>query len=136
MSGNRDTITITQEEYNRLTNKVNFSNQEQAIGTWTNGKTLYRQLYTGSIPVPETSFSEVTSVIGNLPNKAIAVDYNAKWKSSDLNLADLPFVGASNNSGNVFRLDAQIVDGKVSVRNGNIDWSGTAYVWVCYYYND
>ena len=48
ISGSRDTVTITQEEYNKLKNANTYSEDEIEIGTWINGKKIYRKTITGS----------------------------------------------------------------------------------------
>ena len=44
VSGNRETITIPVEEYNRLKNHINYSTEEQCIGTWIDGLPLYEKV--------------------------------------------------------------------------------------------
>lgn len=43
--GNRDNITIDKEEYNRIKNINNYKNEEQVIGTWIDGKPIYRKIF-------------------------------------------------------------------------------------------
>ena len=44
ISGSRDTVTISKEEYENLKNANNYSNEETKVGTWINGKTIYRKI--------------------------------------------------------------------------------------------
>ena len=41
---NRETVTIPKDEYDKLKNANNYTNDEIEIGTWTNGKTIYRKI--------------------------------------------------------------------------------------------
>ena len=54
VDGNRGTVTISQEEYNRLlksSNSNNYSRNEQVIGTWIDGKILYQKsIEFGALP--------------------------------------------------------------------------------------
>ena len=65
ISGSRDTVTITQEEYNKLKNANTYSEDEIEIGTWINGKKIYRKTITGStLPANGTTLiSNVDSVV-------------------------------------------------------------------------
>lgn len=65
ISGSRDTVTITQEEYNKLKNANTYSEDEIEIGTWINGKKIYRKTITGStLPSNGTTLiSNVDSVV-------------------------------------------------------------------------
>ena len=65
ISGSRDTITITQEEYNKLKSANTYSEDEIEIGTWINGKKIYRKTITGStLPANGTTLiSNVDSVV-------------------------------------------------------------------------
>ena len=65
ISGSRDTITITQEEYNKLKSANTYSEDEIEIGTWINGKKIYRKTITGStLPTNGTTLiSNVDSVV-------------------------------------------------------------------------
>lgn len=42
--GSRDTITISKDEYDGLKNSNTYSNDELKIGTWIDGKPLYRKV--------------------------------------------------------------------------------------------
>lgn len=46
MPKNSDMVTITKEEYESLKNNVNYSEEEQVIGTWMDGKPIYRKIFT------------------------------------------------------------------------------------------
>lgn len=46
MPKNSDMVTISKEEYERLKNNVNYSEEEQVIGTWIDGKPIYRKIFT------------------------------------------------------------------------------------------
>ena len=43
IGGSRDIITISKDEYNTLQNLNKYSEEEKIIGTWTNGKKIYRK---------------------------------------------------------------------------------------------
>lgn len=48
----RETVTISQEEYNRLltsSNANNYSTEEKEIGTWLDGKKLYQKSFTNIV---------------------------------------------------------------------------------------
>ena len=47
--GSRDTVTISKEEYENLKNLNNYSEEETKIGTWTNGKPIYRKNITVNV---------------------------------------------------------------------------------------
>lgn len=49
VSSDRETVEIDKEEYNKLKNANNYSSDEIEIGTWTDGKKVYRKVYTGSV---------------------------------------------------------------------------------------
>ena len=38
------TVTISEDEYNMLKNNASYSTTEQKVGTWINGKTIYRKV--------------------------------------------------------------------------------------------
>jgi len=128
VNSSRDTITITKEEYNHLTNKVNFSNEEQAIGTWTNGKTLYRKIFTGNIPTATTNGTAVTNTIGNLGDAVVVK------MESDLHINGQIFESPHISSN--YRALAYIKNNNVMLQNEITSWSGTATVWVYYYYEN
>lgn len=44
ISGSRDTITLSKEEYERFKNSSTYSEEEKIIGTWIDGKPLYRKI--------------------------------------------------------------------------------------------
>lgn len=43
VGGNRDTVTIPKEEYDIFKNANSFSTTEKVVGTWINGKPIYRK---------------------------------------------------------------------------------------------
>lgn len=44
VTGSRDTVTISKEEYNDLKNANIYSSSETRVGTWIDGKPLYRKV--------------------------------------------------------------------------------------------
>lgn len=40
MGSSRETITISKDEYEQLENNSKYSEEEQRIGTWINGKNI------------------------------------------------------------------------------------------------
>ena len=55
----RDTVTISKDEYDKLKNSTSYSEEEESIGTWSDGKTLYRKVVT-------VNASFTNSLTGNL----------------------------------------------------------------------
>ena len=43
VNGSRDTVTISKEEYEKIKNTNIYSEDEIKIGTWTDGKTIYKK---------------------------------------------------------------------------------------------
>lgn len=78
-NNNDGTVTLTQDQYNSILSRLtalennsnntntneNYSTEEQVIGTWINGKPIYRQIFTGtSLPAHGTTLiSNVDEVI-------------------------------------------------------------------------
>ncbi len=59
----RETVTISKEEYDILKNANTYSEEETKIGTWTNGKTIYRKI----IELPKLNRGTDT-IIGTIEN--------------------------------------------------------------------
>ena len=80
--GNRDTITINKEEYEQLKNNFKYSEEEKIIGTWVNGKPLYRKVFLLSNPIayPANAWSNMFDVssynIEKLINSSILCTQN------------------------------------------------------------
>lgn len=56
---------------NEVNNKFNYSTEEQVIGTWTNGKPIYRKVVTGTVPKSDY-YPTVATGITNL-DKVISI---------------------------------------------------------------
>ena len=62
INNNRETVTISKEEYDRLKNANTYTTNEVAIGTWIDGKTIYRKIIEIPSGVPT---SGVVNTVGD-----------------------------------------------------------------------
>lgn len=75
-------------------NKVNYSTEEQRIGTWIDGKPLYRIVYNfGTLP----STNEVKSYVTNISANTINIVRCEGFAISGKATLPLPYAGQSNN---------------------------------------
>ena len=44
VTGNRETVTLTKEEYQLFKNQTAYSTDEKVVGTWVDGKPIYRKV--------------------------------------------------------------------------------------------
>lgn len=58
VSASRDTVTISKEEYNKLKNANTYSEDEIEIGTWIDGRKIYRKVLKGTVVNGAVAFSE------------------------------------------------------------------------------
>ena len=66
----RDTVTISKEEYEELKNANSYSKEETKIGTWIDGKPIYRKV----VPVVITG-----TTAHNIDNLDTLVNYDLMW---------------------------------------------------------
>lgn len=94
---NNDTIVIPKDEYTMLTNNANYSVKEQIIGTWIDGKKLYRNIITQDTLVKGTS----TSIdISNLNvDTAVRVNLCCKYGTENVTFYGGPTNTASYSVG-------------------------------------
>ena len=133
------TVTLTQSQYDSILNRLatlennsnntsvneNYSTEEQVIGTWIDGKTLYKKTYTGSLTIPN-----------NTTEKTYTYDENISSLNIDTFMSDVSYFG--NGVGmNCFgspRVLLQIVkDGNFyyyQAASSNTDWK---YIINIYY---
>ena len=71
VAGNgRDTVTISKEEYEKLKNANNYSTEEKIVGTWIDGKNIYKKI----VPVVITG-----NTAHNIDNLDTLVNYDLMW---------------------------------------------------------
>ena len=73
----RDTVTISKEEYEELKNANSYSKEETKIGTWIDGKPIYRKV----VPVVITG-----TTAHNIDNLDTLVNYDLMWYDDNDNV--------------------------------------------------
>lgn len=67
VDGNRDTVTISKEEYDMLKNDYYYSTGEKIVGKWINGKPIYRTIInSGSVNMKGDNVIYTDSTIENV----------------------------------------------------------------------
>lgn len=114
--------------------KVNYSTTEQVIGTWINGKPLYRRLLTGTIASTSSdgTYSNVTADIAdNIDFAYIKLQIAKRTDDTVVNMPR-PYIDFSNQvwtQSNCLITSAK----KLQVSNSTTELNqGTYYVWVEY----
>ena len=119
-SSRDDTIVLKKDEYNKLINANSYSLDEKEIGTWIDGKKLYRKciIYdpktiTGgwkSLPLPIENINEIIKIYGysSSPNGNLFKDLNA----NDPNSGNQPCIYVDKSQNIILYLQQ------------NYDWTG------------
>ena len=73
VDGNRGTVTLTEEEYQIFKNQTQFSTSEKKIGTWIDGKSIYRKTITGNYDseftiLPNGTYDKIINIYGTFNN--------------------------------------------------------------------
>ena len=89
VSGNREKITLTEEEYEIFKNQYYFSNEEKIIGKWTNGKNIYRKVLSGT---NSNNSSEIFVAEGVTSGNNI-INYYGEIKAKDGNWININYEG-------------------------------------------
>ncbi len=89
VKGSRDTITISKEEYEKIKNTNIYSEDEIKIGTWTDGKTIYRKVVKGTVVNETGAFSQE----GVTSGKNI-IDYYGELKDTWGNWININYPGS------------------------------------------
>lgn len=104
----RETVTISQEEYNRLltsSNANNYSTEETIVGTWIDGKTLYQKtIDCGAFPagaVDSYVMYEFTGMNIDHVHTLFAYDTGYGGNIPYVHPKDTPEIGIRVNSSNV-----------------------------------
>lgn len=90
VKGSRDTVTISKEEYEKIKNTNIYSEDEIKIGTWTDGKTIYRKVVKGTVVNGTSAFSQE----GVTSGKNI-IDYYGELKDTWGNWVNINYPGAA-----------------------------------------
>ena len=88
ISGSRDTVTISKEEYNKLKNANTYSEEEIEIGTWIDGKTVYRKVVKGTVVNQSVAFSTEGVTSGSN-----IINYYGELKAADENWVNINYWG-------------------------------------------
>lgn len=104
---NTEDISNIVNAINEVNDKLNYSTEEQVIGKWTNGKPLYRKVYT-SYNVSEESTVDVYTIdiditkdIHNSYGKIFAGDYKVNIGTGDAGFGVISNV-QQNSSGQIY----------------------------------
>lgn len=88
------------EAINEVNNKFNYSTEEQVIGKWRDGKSLYRKTITFTTTIKA---NETTSIAHNIKNaKNIFIDFSASFMEANIGESNyisysFPLVGYGGN---------------------------------------
>ena len=63
----KETVTISKEEYDKLKNATSYSTEEKEIGTWIDGRTIYRKVVETKTPAT-TSDETIVSTSSDMDN--------------------------------------------------------------------
>lgn len=91
-NNNDGTVTLTKDQYNSILSRLtalennsnntntneNYSTEEQVVGTWINGKPIYRKV----VPVTLPSGTSNTSTAHGISNMDTLVNYSLTWYDS------------------------------------------------------
>ena len=91
VNGSRDTVTISKEEYEKIKNANTYSEEEIKIGTWIDGKTIYRKVVKGISENQSVAFSAE----GVISGKNI-IDYYGEILARDGNWVNVNYNGHTN----------------------------------------
>ncbi len=69
INNSRETVTLTNEEYQIFKNQITFSEEEKQIGTWQDGKKLYKCSY--NLQDITVNSTQKTSTICDFTNKEL-----------------------------------------------------------------
>ncbi len=93
----RETVTISKEEYDILKNSNSYSEHETIIGTWTDGKPIYRNMITqASLPKNQHITIDVTNLNIDTP---IDIKLCCKYNSINFTFFGSPINGSSYSVG-------------------------------------
>ena len=109
VNGSRDTVTISKEEYETIKNTNTYSEEEIKIGTWIDGKTIYRKVVKGTVEDKTGAFSEE----GVISGKNI-IDYYGEYQATG---GDWANIGFQNNGGAYLYWDTSASELKWLVSN-------------------
>ena len=105
-----------------------YSTSEVACGTWIDGKTIYRRVYSFGA-LPNTTIKYLDSGLTDVATKIIKIWGMAYDRNNTFNVRPLPLADAT--TANCIRLD-MIADGRISIGTG-ANWSSyDAYVFIEY----
>lgn len=79
IGGNRGTITLTEEEYEIFKNQTIVSTTEKKIGTWIDGKPLYRKIVSGTT-ASNTEWKILETITG--ADTIISIDGFITWTTT------------------------------------------------------
>lgn len=127
----QDQETINKNYENRLAALEEYSTEEQVVGKWIDGKTLYKKTIIATSPTVETdgTAANVYIDISSLNAKFIGV-LNAY---SILDTGDIIGLPYTNNSGRVFRTYANTITQKLLIGTNSTSFSRrTCYITLIY----
>lgn len=102
VSGNRETITISKEEYDELKSKVdslrNYSTNEKVVGTWIDGKPIYQKTVL-NFAIGTVILSDVDTIVEyDLLYKG---DNSSNYYLNSQGWCSGNFIGVALNNGNI-----------------------------------
>ena len=136
ITGSREQITVDKEEYEKLKKDVedlkaknsNYSTTEQEIGTWIDGKKLYRKVIDFGA-LPNNSTKEVLHNVTNVDN--IYINYGASFVKQ--NGTNYKFgVTHTNTSSMSAQWETYVDSTKIYIKTGSDRTGYSAYVTIEY----
>lgn len=133
VSGSRDSVTISKEEYGLLKNISNFSTDGLAIGKWNNGKFLYRKII--KVDFKATTTSRTYYDIADLSSENIDEFINAEGYWNHGNACQKPYNVSDQNVYQYVAYDK--TDKKLKILSYNLkDIQQNGYIIIYYTKNN
>ena len=94
-NNNNGTVTLTQDQYNSILSRLsalennsnssttngNYSTEEQVVGTWIDGKPIYKKVYEGTTPNNATGvFISMEGILSNV-DKMVKLEGFTNWNN-------------------------------------------------------
>lgn len=125
----KGTTATTYSPYQDLENQEIYSTNEVKIGTWVDGKPLYRKVFNFTTTSSAYTFTTYNTGLTNVGISFIDGGYiDNNGVRTPLNIARIHSNQIYNNDYNWFRMTA----GNINYEVGNSQASADAYVFVCY----
>ena len=114
----------------KINPKLNkYSTSETMIGTWTNGKPLYRKIITGTLNQTATGTNTNTDISTGISNAGIVLIKNAYFINNDRYIP-IPYF---TNSGNSVRMIPVADGGAITITNNYSSYGGSTVIIILEY---